>query len=68
MSPKLGNYSIFMKWVILSLFYENLTKTTNFFEGWSLFKSNNLGLALGMVMTFYIIVAKELKWKVSFWD
>ena len=68
MSPKLGNYSIFMKWVILSLFYENLTKTTNFFEGWSLFKSNNLGLALGMVMTFYIIVVKELKWKVSFWD
>ena len=30
-----------------SQFYKDLTRKTDFFEGWSWFKSNNLGLALG---------------------
>ena len=35
-----------------------------FFEGWSWFKFNNLGLALGMTLKFYTSVAKGLKLKV----
>ena len=42
-----------------------MTRKTTFFEGWSWFKFNNLGLALGMTLQF---VAKELKLKVRmFW-
>ena len=38
------------------------------FEGWSWFKFNILGLALGMALTFYNRVAKEVKLKVGkFW-
>ena len=37
-------------------------------EGCSLFKFNNLGLALGMALKFYTIVSKEFKLKVrKFW-
>ena len=44
------------------------TKTT-FFEAWSWFKLNNLGLALGMTLKLYTSVAKELKLKVrKFWE
>ena len=32
-----------------------------FFEGWSWFKFNDLGLALGMVLKFYTSVTKGLK-------
>ena len=39
-----------------------ITKTT-FFEGWSWLKFNNLGLALGVTLTFYTSVAKGLKLK-----
>ena len=45
-------------------FYKNLTRKTAFFEGWSWFKFNNLGLALGTNLKFYTSVAKELKLKV----
>ena len=39
-----------------------------FFEEWSWFKSNNLGLALGTNLKFYNSVAKGLKLKVrKFW-
>ena len=49
-------------------FYKNLTRKTAFFEGWSWFKFNNLGLALGTNLKFYISVKKELKLKVrKFW-
>ena len=35
-----------------------------FFEGWSWFKLNNLGLALDMALKFYISSAKGFKLKV----
>ena len=40
-------------------------RKTTFFEGWSWFKFNNLGLALGMTLKFYANVAKGLKLKVT---
>ena len=52
-----------MREVIIT-FYKDLTIKTNFFEGWSRFKFNNLGLALGMALRFYTSVAKLLKLKV----
>ena len=42
-----------------------MTRKTAFFEGWSWFKFNNLGLALGMNLKFYTSVAKGLKVKVK---
>ena len=45
-----------------------MTRKTAFFEGWSWFKFNNLGLALGTNLKFCISVAKVLKLKVrKFW-
>ena len=45
-----------------------MTRKTAFFEGWSWFKFNNLGLALGTKLKFYTSVTKELKLKVrKFW-
>ena len=41
-----------------------MTRRTNFFEGYSWVKFNNLGLALGMALDFYTSVAKGLKLKV----
>ena len=45
-------------------FYKDLTRKTAFFEGWSWFKFNNLGLALGMNLKLYISLSKGLKLKV----
>ena len=45
-----------------------MIRKTNFFEGCSWFKSNNLGLALGIILKLYTGVAKGLKLKVrNFW-
>ena len=45
-----------------------MTRRNNFFEGCCWFKFNNLGLALGMALTFYTSMAKGLKLKVrKFW-
>ena len=45
-----------------------MTRKTAFFEGWSWFKFNNLGLTLGTNLKFYTSVAKGLKLKVrKFW-
>ena len=41
-----------------------MTRKTTFFEGWSWFKFNNLGLTLSMALKFYTAVAKGLKVKV----
>ena len=41
-----------------------MTRKTAFFEGWSWFKFNNLGLALGTNLKFYSSVAKGSKLKV----
>ena len=55
-------------------FYEKLYRNLNFiriwpektlfFEGWSWFKFNNFGLALGTKLKFYTSVAKGFKLKV----
>ena len=42
-----------------------MTKKAAFFEEWSWFKFNNLGLALGTNLTFYTSLAKGLKLKVK---
>ena len=42
-------------------FYKDLTRKTAFFEKWSWFKFNNLGLALGPNLQFNASVAKRLK-------
>ena len=41
-----------------------MTKKTAFFEAWSWFKFNNLGMALRTNLKFYTSVAKGLKLKV----
>ena len=49
-------------------FYKDLTRKTAFFEGWSWFKFNNLGLALGANLKLYTSVEKGSKLKVrKFW-
>ena len=45
-------------------FDKDLTRKTAFFERWSWFKFNNLGLALGTNLKFYTSLAKWLKLKV----
>ena len=62
-----SNYIVYLfMWPKLSQpqIYKNLTRKTAFFEGWSWFKFNNLGLALGTNLKFYTSVAKGLKLKV----
>ena len=50
-------------------FYKDLTQKTTFFEDWSWFKFNYLGLELGVPLRFYAIVAKVLKLKVrKLWE
>ena len=58
MWPKFGNSSISMREVITTSILQG------FFEGWSWFKFNNLGVALGTTLNFYTSVAKGLKLKV----
>ena len=41
-----------------------MTKQSASFEGWSWFKFNNLGIALGRNLKFYTSVAKGVKLKV----
>ena len=49
-------------------FYKYLTRKTAFFEEWSWFKFNNLGLVLGTDLKFYTSLAKGLKLKArKFW-
>ena len=45
-------------------FDKDLIKKNTFFEGWSWFNFNNLGLALVMILKLYTSVAKGLKIKV----
>ena len=67
MRPKFDNTGNSMREVIVSFFLD-LTKKNTFFEGWSWFKFNNLGLAVGTNFIFYTSVAKGLKLKVGkFW-
>ena len=45
-------------------FYKDLTRKTNFYEGYSWVKSSNLKVAFGMALTFYTSLAEVLKLKV----
>ena len=65
MWPKIGNSRISMRKVIITSILQDLTRKTSFLEGWSWFKFNNLGLALGIDLAFYTSVAKGLKLKVK---
>ena len=57
--PKFGNSSISLREVI---------RKTAFFEGWTWFKFNNLGLTLGTNLKFSTSVAKGLQLKARmFW-
>ena len=56
-SISMGNVIVFYK----SLFYKSLTRKTTYFEQWSCFKFNNLGLALGMDLKFDTNMTKDLK-------
>ena len=58
MWPKFSNSSISIRKVIITLILYGFDQKNHFFEGWSLFKFNNLGLALGMTLKCYASVAK----------
>ena len=58
---KFGSSSISMGKVIVTSIFKDLASKTAFFEEWSLFKFNNLGLAPGTNLKFYASVAKGLK-------
>ena len=57
-----------MRKVIITSILEGFDQKNRFFDGWSWFKFNNLGLALGTNLKFYSSMARELKLKVrKFW-
>ena len=64
MCPKFGSCIISMRKVIITSIWYGFDQKNSFFEEWSWFKSNNLGLALGTSLKFYTSVAKGLKVKV----
>ena len=57
MWPKFGNCSISMREVIITSILQAFDQKNRFFEKWSWFKFNNLGLALGSNLKFYTSVA-----------
>ena len=68
MWSKFGNSSISVKEVIITSILKWFDKKNRFFEGWSWFKFDNLGLALVTNFKFYTSMAKGLKVKVRrFW-
>ena len=57
-----------MREVIITSILYGFDQKNHFFEEWSWFKFNNLGLALGTNLNFCTSVAKGLKLKVrKFW-
>ena len=52
------NQSILTREVIVTLFYKDLGRKTDCFEGWSWFKFDNLWLVLSMTLKCYSSVAK----------
>ena len=68
MWPKFSNSSISIREVIITSFLQGYGQKNQFYEGWSWFKFNNLGLIKGMALKFYRNLAKGLKLKVrKFW-
>ena len=70
MWPNFGNSSVSMREVITTSILYEFDQKNHFFEGWSCFNFNNLGLTLGVILKLYNSVAKGLKLKVTkiFWD
>ena len=65
MWPKFGSSSICIREVYHNLNFMTIwPKKTAFFDGWSWFKFNNLGLAQGTKLKFYTSLSKGLKLKV----
>ena len=68
MWAKFGNSSVPAREAIITLSIWEFDQKNTLSEGWSWFKFNNLGLALGMALKIYITVTKQLKLKVrKFW-
>ena len=68
MWPKFGNCSISLRKVIITSILWGFNQKNRFFDGWSWFKFNNLGLSAGKNLKFCASVAKGLKLKVrKFW-
>ena len=51
------------KVITMFIFYKDLTRKSTFFERWYWLKFNNLGLAQGANLKFYISVKKGLRLK-----
>ena len=69
MWPKVANFRIFTREVMITSTLYRFDQKKQFFEGWCCFKFNNLGLALGTALKFYRSVAKGLKLKVrNVWE
>ena len=65
---KIGNSRIFMGEVIITSNLWGSDEKNHYIEGWSWFKFNNLGLALGLTLKLYTSVEKGFKLKVKkFW-
>ena len=62
MWPKFDNSSISMREVVITSIFWGFDQKKHFFEGWSWFKFNYLGLALGMTLKLYTSVAKTFWW------
>ena len=68
MWPKSGNSSMSMREVIIISILYGFDQKNHFFERWSCFKFNNLGLEPGIALQFYTSVATRLKLKIrKFW-
>ena len=66
--PKFGNSSIRKIEVIITSILQGFDQKNRFFEAWSWFKFNNMGLALVTNLKFYTSLSKGLKLKVKqFW-
>ena len=60
--------SISVREIIITSILKGFDQKNRFFEGWSWFKFNNLGLALGKNLKFYTSLSKGLKLNVrKFW-
>ena len=64
MWPKFSNSSTPVREVTITSVLQGFDQKSVFFEGWSWFKLNNLGLALNRELKFYTSVAIGLKLKV----
>ena len=65
MCTKFGNSSASRKEVMLASILQGSDQKKHFFEEWSWFKFNSLGLALGMTLKSYTDVTKGLTLKVK---